>query len=347
MKKHYSFIVSLFAAVMLTSCSSKVYNYVQVFETKTYDDVAYKNHKDGLLYEDENCAVYHSFWADGGDASFEFYNKTNKIIYLDKSKTFFIRNGIANDYYVDRSWGSSSSNSMAAQNTTSYTYYHADRYDRSSGLGASYAGIYNGGHDAVSASAAAKVGKSVFNGNIYSTSQTNYAAVSKTSSLSVRDNQIEAIPPKSSKIISEYAINKTLYLNCDLPRYPNDKVSVTFTKENSPLVFENYITYNFGEGTPDKVIENKFYVSSITNYAKPSVTNYVERETPCKNITDDDGSGYYTGKTYAKIYDMYWTLNTNNGFYLTYNRATTRTLYKEKNNYYYNYSYNGYLKGGN
>lgn len=343
MKKHYSFILSLFAAVILTSCSS-VYNYVQVFETKAYDDVSYKNHSNGLLYEDENCAVYHSFWADGGDASFEFYNKTDTIIYLDKSKTFFIRNGIANDYYVDRTVGTSSSNSVATQSSKSFSYSLAKKSDRSTGLGVSYAGIDNGGHDAMSVSASVKVGASVFNGGLYSTSQTNYFAVSKTSSILVNDNQIEAIPPKSSKIISEYAINKNLYLNCDLARYPGDKVSITFTKENSPLVFENYITYNFGEGTPDNVIENKFYVSSITNYAKPSVTNYVERKQPCKNLTDDDGSGYYTGKIYVKVYDLYWAIDTNNGFYLTYNKSSKRTLYKENVKYYYQPDYKGYTK---
>ena len=147
--------------------------------------------------------------------------------------------------------------------------------------------------------------------------------------------------------VAEYSINNTLLVDCDLARYPSEKASLTYTIDNSPLVFENYITYNFGEGTQDNVVENKFYVSAITNYAKPYMIEYVKREhKPCQNVTDDDSKKY--NDTYPiGVYDVRITIDKSNCFYLQYKKYSKRKLYKKGNDvYYYNYQYDGYTKSG-
>ena len=96
--KHSLFSL-LCVALLFSSCSS-IYHYVQVFETQsTKQSAPVKQQNGGLVYEDDECLVFYSLWANGGDASFGIFNKTDQIMYVDLSKSFFIRNGIANDYY--------------------------------------------------------------------------------------------------------------------------------------------------------------------------------------------------------------------------------------------------------
>jgi hypothetical protein len=42
-------------------------------------------------------------------------------------------------------------------------------------------------------------------------------------SVSYEDKRIECVPPGASKIIAEYAINKSLYRDCDIIKYPTKK----------------------------------------------------------------------------------------------------------------------------
>ena len=98
--KHYLQFVLLSVVVFFSSCSLQLYNYVQVFEAQSS---SVKNQDGGMVYEDENCIIYYSFWANGGDASFSVYNKSNEVISINPCKSFLIRNGIAQDYYDGQS----------------------------------------------------------------------------------------------------------------------------------------------------------------------------------------------------------------------------------------------------
>ena len=88
------FLSLLCVAVLCASCA-QTYHFVQVFETKSSNQsTPIKQQSGGLVYEDDECLVFYSLWANGGDASFGIYNKTDQIMYVDLSKSFFIRNGI-------------------------------------------------------------------------------------------------------------------------------------------------------------------------------------------------------------------------------------------------------------
>lgn len=175
----------------------------------------------------------------------------------------------------------------------------------------------------------------------------NTYAISTSSSISAKEQKIIALPPHSSKIVSEYAIANAILLDCDLDRYPSEKASISFDENNSPLRFSNYITYRLGENQPDRIIENNFYVSKIVNYARPYTFEYVERtKRPCQNLTDDDSKNYKD--TYpVKVYDKIYKFNTGNCFYLEYEKQSSRKLYKADNTtYYYDELYNGYTTSG-
>lgn len=141
--------------------------------------------------------------------------------------------------------------------------------------------------------------------------------------------QIVAIPPKAYRSVKSQSIWNMLFVDCDLDRYPATSDSITFSAEDSPIRFSNYLTYNFGDGTPETVIENKFYVSQVTNYASPQVFSYQLRtEKPCVNKTKELKE-YYSPKYSVNVYDPVVKINTSDCFYVPYERNSSQDLYKK------------------
>ncbi|MBR6167210.1 MAG: hypothetical protein IKQ50_02125 [Paludibacteraceae bacterium] len=263
------FFTLLSVVIFFTSCA-QTYHFVQVFEAKSSSrgsNVSPQN--GGLLYEDDNCIMFYSLWAERGDASFAIHNKTNQIMYVDLSKSFFIRNGIANDYYKERAWSESQTNILGVQTSNSAAV--SGNLSYSYGTSATWLG--NFGNRPLSTNdpifTSANVQKTESYGLLYSTALANSYATSKSASVAIKEQKIIALPPHSTKIVAEYAITDELLLNCDLDRYPSEKAEITYTEENSPLKFTNYVTYRLGDNEQDIVVENNFYVSKVTNYARP------------------------------------------------------------------------------
>lgn len=344
----HNFFSLLSVAILFSSCSS-VYHYVQVFEAKSSSQSAQiKNEGGGMLYEDNNCAVFYSLWANGGDASFAIYNKTNEIMYVDLSKSFFVRNGIANDYYKERAWSETNTSTTGTQATASAAAFGNVSY--SYGVGATYLGNFGSlpftSADPVLTTANAQ--RSGSYGLLRSAAIANSYATSKSSLISIKEQKIMAIPPHASKIVAEYSISTELLLDCDLSRYPEQSASISFNENNSPLNFTNYITYKLGENDQEIVVKNEFYIAKVTNYAKPSIYKFVEREKkPCQNLTSDESKNYKENYPF-KVFDKIYLINTSNCFYLEYEKQSNRKLYEADNTiYYYNELYNGYTTTGN
>jgi hypothetical protein len=127
---------------------------------------------------------------------------------------------------------------------------------------------------------------------------------STSSSATYMEKPQLTIPPKTQVMVSEYHVAKTRYLNCDLSKYPTSKTikTVQFDKSNSPFVFYNLISYKSkGDSTR---MENRFYVSEITNY--PEVKMFTKVDTSIcgrklniperifKNVTPDKFYYKYT-----------------------------------------------------
>ncbi len=103
----------MMSVALLTSCSTTFY---QVYTTETSESIS-KN-KNSLIFEDDNCIITYNLWKHGGDVGFTFYNKTEEMIFLNLEESFFIRNGIANDYYKDRIFESSIHSAIAVSSNT-------------------------------------------------------------------------------------------------------------------------------------------------------------------------------------------------------------------------------------
>ncbi len=150
------------------------------------------------------------------------------------------------------------------------------------------------------------------------------------------------LPPHSYRVIKSKPIWETILLDTELERYPSDSASLSFTRSNTPILFTTRLVYNFGEGSADRLIDNEFYVTSITNYAKPTIIHYEERQSkPHVNLTNETPKRYSTNYPYT-IYDEKYAIDTQDCFYLLYKISTDAVLY---HNPYYNLVYNEHYQG--
>lgn len=233
-------IIPTLLAMMLTSCGAT--SYFQVYKTVPSEKVVIKDNL--LIYEDENCEISYNLWDNGGNIGFQFFNKTDKNIYLNLEESFFVLNGISYNYYKNRIFTNSeslgSSNSRALKATQSVT-------------GLNFVDL--------------------FQTNKISETNTSGTTTSSGFSVSYHEENIITIPSKTSKIVSEYNINESLFRDCDLLKYPTKKQvkSKSFSKSQSPFVFSNRIAYFFDK--PDNLIklENEFYVSEISNFPENEI----------------------------------------------------------------------------
>jgi len=231
--KNLLFIVIV--AFAFTSCKSSFY--YQVYKTEASQGMIDKGNK--IAYEDENCIVSYNLWEDGGNMGFIFTNKTNKDIFLNLEQSYFILNDISYNYYQDRVFTSAVSSGVSKSNSATSSR---------SMVGLNYLNLFQANKASVS---------------------NNVGIVSSSgSSISYNEQKIVCIPSNTSKIINEYNITTSLIRDCNLLRYPSrNKIrTIHFSKNESPLVFSNRITYALEDSSKFIKFENEFYVTEITNY---------------------------------------------------------------------------------
>lgn len=219
----------LAASLFIGSCQTTFY---QLYETQTSETGKLKN-QDGLwVYEDDELRLSYQFWSNGGTMSFNIYNKSDDYIILDKTKSFFIVNGTARDYFRNQSITYTTSTTQSKNAQTSGTTRNYLSYLPKT-----------------------------------TTNTTSYGTQNKIErSLQKHEKQEIIIPPNAQKSINYFDISNTLIRNCDILRFPSPKKiqSLNYTKNESPLYFSNRLSFKISG--KDKKIEHGFYVSKITNY---------------------------------------------------------------------------------
>lgn len=228
--------LSAIIAVLFTSCVST--SYYQVYKTVPSDKMI--NMDNYLVYEDDNCQVSYNFWGEGGDIGFRFFNKTDENIYLNLEESFFVLNGIAYDYYQNRIFTNSSSFGKTETKSKSMS-------------GINYLDLIQS--------------------NVINASRSVGVITSTGQSISYNEDKVICIPSNTSKIVTEYKINESLYRDCDLFKYPTRKQvkARLFSKADSPIIFSNKITYSIGQSDIMIKFENEFYVAEISNYPESEI----------------------------------------------------------------------------
>jgi hypothetical protein len=225
----------LLIIITFSSCSS-IY-YYQVYKVEPTTNI--KSDNEALVYEDDFCKVSYNFWTKNGNSGFLLYNKIDSNIYVNLQESFFIINGVANDYFQNRT----------------FTYSQ---------------------NSAVTSAVSANASKSVTGINYTNNVQTNkVAATSSVGTLagsgyavSYTEIPVINIPAHTSKVISVFTINETLFRSCDLYRFPSKSNIQTakYNLKNSPVIFSNRIVYNIGTEVQTHSFENEFYIAEIANY---------------------------------------------------------------------------------
>lgn len=249
MKKYL--IILTFFALMLSSCKS-LQTYYEVCDVQSSLP---QTARGAYEFKNSSCAISYDFWGNNGDAGFVFTNNTDEIIYVDLSKSFFIRNGEAYDYYLGRTISSSSAISSSSSVSKSGTAY----------------GFWQNGFALLPGSISANIGSN--------------SAASKSNTIEFAEKSVIAIPPHTSKYFCEYNAASSLFYDCEHNITPSKKETPTysFDKTNSPLTFGNYITYKIGDNGEEQTINNDFYVKSITFYHADAAI--VHQTVGCPNDT--------------------------------------------------------------
>lgn len=272
--KFRNLLYTISTVLILSSCATT--SFYQVYDVKPANESITKS--DMLFFEDENCKITYNLWSNGGNIGFNFYNKSDSRIYVKLNESNFILNGFAYDYFKNRTFTTSESKSASTSKTST-------------------------GSVAVTGL------------NIYNNIQTNQVKSSSSANLSssvgyavsIKEDSVVCIPPKTTKRISEYSINEALIRNCDLFKYPRTKEinTVSYKEDESPIVFSNRITYEINGNS--KEVTNEFYVSEITNYPESEFI-----ETKYEEFCGQKSS--YSTK-YFKYYDT-------DKFYIKYSKGT-------------------------
>jgi len=251
MKTHKLFCTILLA-FLLTSCASSFY---QVYQASPSDKIALKDNM--LVYEDGNCSVSYNLWGEGGDMGFIIFNKTDKNIYLNLEESFFVFNGMSYNYFRDRVFTSSIKTGASSSHGTT-------------------ASVAVTGLNLLDLIQSKKI-SSTNNVDILTSSE---------NSISYKEEKIVIIPSRTSKAITEYCINKSIYRDCALLKFPTEKQikTLTFTKAESPIVFSNRLAYTVEQSDQLIKFENEFYVSNITNYPKNKITES-KYDTYCDQVS--------------------------------------------------------------
>ena len=271
--KRFLFLIAV--CTLLSSCAPTTY--FQMYHTQPVTDITIRDNC--MVYEDENCEILYNFWKEYGEIGFVFYNKTTENIYLHLDECFYIENGGAYDYYRNRVYTNSKSYVTSTQLTNINSSY-LTKSNATANANYYQIGAYGTGN---------AYGNQTTYKNGYIYGSTGTITNTTSNSVSIAEKRIICIPPRTSKIITEFEIKNSIYRSCDIYRNPGrkDPHSVTFSKNNSPLIFGNRIAYSIGNGEELIRVENEFYVSKISNYSSQDITK-LEKVEECGRKKDKE-----------------------------------------------------------
>ena len=238
------------SALLLTSCSLKTY--YQVYELRS-DDV--RKTTSNLQYENDDCMITYNMWSKGGNASFLITNKTDRNLFVVMPKSFFILNGVANDYYSESVYGSSVTAASGASVSTSATvgaYLTDSRYWYPITISRGY-------------------------------SESSGVAVTK--SVETKETALVCVPPRAAKFIRGFNIYDDVYKKCGDAKHNYPKTTsdiIRYNENNTPISFRNRIAYAFDEQLTDiKYIDHHFWMASVQNFSEKAALNK-ERVEDCE-----------------------------------------------------------------
>lgn len=250
MKKRRMKTLAMMAAMVCLGLTSCTKTYYQVYDVNSE---SLKQEDNSLVYENSDMKVMYNLWGENGKVGFILQNKTDKDLFVDMDKTFFILNGEANDYFKNREYSASMANAAYFDYSLNKTY-------------SASSGFWPTQYYVPMLSAFARVIKG------------------RTTGITTKEKQIVCIPANAYKVISEYNVSPRFVKTCvrskDFPR--NTANVANYSESSSPVKFKNRIAYSFDSDCKNlQHVENSFYISGVTNYSNKAATEKVKEQTDC------------------------------------------------------------------
>lgn len=243
MKRLICFLV---VCIMSTSCAT---TYYQVFSVKS-ENVPITQ-EGSPFYVKDGLEFTYNFWGEYGKLRFIIYNSNDYDVIVDMTKSFFIRNNIAEDYYRGKQI-----ETRVATGVYRMSKYGAQiNVDKRGYVGGTLNYLGNS-YDSILA-----LGASAASTEEYGT------AVKKEwhTAVTIAEPEQVRIPAKSAKFFMVFDINNVLVTGSEfIVGYGYNPV--TFTKNNTPMDMRNRICV-YREGEAPLYYDMDFYISEIGNVA--------------------------------------------------------------------------------
>lgn len=140
------------------------------------------------------------------------------------------------------------------------------------------------------------------------TENTEGTSTSEMKASQVTERAVVMIPPHSTKYFSEFRIATREMELCGIKDTPkrSKPLGLSFTEDNTPLTFGNYVTYTIGAKGKKNHISDNFFVSEIIN---------VNGAAMFESVRAIDACGKESGEKVERI-----RYSTPDRFYVTYKR---------------------------
>lgn len=292
-------------ALLLQSCHP--YSY-QLIELKS--EVMEKN-ESLVTAKNSDIEVLFNFWKDGGSTNYTVFNKTEKTIYIKHDECQLIKNGLAIDYYDNSEY--TSGTSVLKGFTKGITTGSRVSKRKSKGV----SNIYNAnpyintyGSDGGRKIGSIKTTKtSETTSNMISYSRTLTESKTTSNSVTKTDKKVYVIPPNSARIIYGLRLQDFIFSHDNVDEVPTKRKSnlengISFNKEDSPLKFSVFITYDFDENFKTrKTFSADAYVSRFSNWSPSSFIKSNNAYKGEQNYKNRDVSEFYSSFRYFKKYN--------------------------------------------
>lgn len=250
MKKQFYFLMTLLVVVSFafTSCNQTFY---QVYDVNSN---TLKQQDNALVYENSDLKVMYNLWGKNGRVGFIVQNKTASDLFIDLGQTFFIINGAANDYFKNREYTTSTSESSSLQYSFSASYLASGFF---------WPENY---YVPVTESVTAKLLKG------------------RSRGVTTKEQQVICVPAHAFKVISEYKVSPKFIKTCNKDKdFPKQTANVGYYSESdSPIKFVNRIAYSFDKDVKNvQFLNHDFYVTGVTNYSKKAAVEKVKEKVDC------------------------------------------------------------------
>ena len=240
--------LTLIFTTTLLMCACSPSRYYQLYKVSTN---GLEQTKDQLIFENEHCIVAYNLWGENGDLSFTLFNKTDKDLFVVMPQSFFIRNGVAHDYYTNAIRASREVTQMGKAATIANSYATGNGY-----------GVWGAGKSAT-----------------YTRTSTS------ENSTITKETEVVCIPPRAKKLFDGFSLVEDVHKDCDDYDFNYPEISsdiITFDKESSPWDFRNRIAYTFDIDDTDRLyIENELWVSYMQNHSSKVMEEQI-MVTPCE-----------------------------------------------------------------